>query len=126
MTGCGSTAKIYSINEGRAPPRGTGDDYAVCFHLHPSVKASRLSDGHGVMLMTPAREVWTFEAYDDTVHLEDSVFLAGSDGPRRITQIVIRQRMRDTSSIRWAFVRSAGSAASTRRQTRREPELPLE
>lgn len=114
------------LHEGRAAPRGGTDDYAVCFHLHPSVKASRLSDGHGVMLMTPAREVWTFEAYDDIVHLEDSVFLAGPDGPRRITQIVIRQKLHDAQSVRWAFVRSAGSAASTRRQTRREPELPLE
>ena len=48
-----------------------------------SVKASRLSDGRGVMLVLPNREVWTFEALDEKVDLEDSVFLAGNDGPRR-------------------------------------------
>src|SRR5690242_9277148 len=102
-------------------------DYAIRFHLHPSVKANRLSDGRGVMLVLPNRDVWTFEALDDKVDLEDSVFLAGTDGPRRTAQIVIRQDIRHVTSIRWSFVRSSSSPASTgaRRSTRREPELPL-
>jgi uncharacterized heparinase superfamily protein len=107
--------------------KGGGTDYALRFHLHPSVKASRLSDAHGVMLVLPNRDVWTFEAFDDKVDLEDSVFLAGNDGPRRTAQIVVRQDSRNASSIRWSFVRSASSPASTttRRNARREPELPL-
>jgi uncharacterized heparinase superfamily protein len=102
-------------------------DFALRFHLHPSVKASRLSDARGVMLVLPNREVWTFEALDDKVELEDSVFLAGSDGPRRTAQIVIRQDSRHASSVRWSFVRSQSSPAATnaRRNARREPELPL-
>jgi uncharacterized heparinase superfamily protein len=107
--------------------RANETDYALRFHLHPSVKASRLSDGRGVMLVLPNRDVWTFEALDDKVELEDSVFLAGNDGPRRTAQIVIRQDSREASSIRWSFVRSTTSPAATtaRRNARREPELPL-
>jgi uncharacterized heparinase superfamily protein len=107
--------------------KGAEQDYAVRFHLHPSVKASRLSDARGVMLVLPNRDVWTFEALDDKVDLEDSVFLAGNDGPRRTAQIVIRQDARQASSIRWSFVRSTTSVAATtaRRNARREPELPL-
>ncbi len=107
--------------------RGSEGGYVIRFHLHPSVKASRLSDGRGAMLVLPNREVWTFEALDDRVDLEDSVFLAGNDGPRRTAQIVIRQDARQVSSIRWSFVRSATSPAATsaRRNARREPELPL-
>jgi uncharacterized heparinase superfamily protein len=107
--------------------KGNEADFALRFHLHPSVKASRLSDARGVMLVLPNRDVWTFEALDDKVDLEDSVFLAGNDGPRRTAQIVIRQDSRQASSIRWSFVRSATSAAQTnaRRNARREPELPL-
>lgn len=103
------------------------DDFALRFHLHPSVKASRLSDAKGVMLVLPNRDVWTFEALDDRVELEDSVFLAGTDGPRRTVQIVIQQNARQAPSIRWSFVRSAASASATnaRRNARREPELPL-
>jgi uncharacterized heparinase superfamily protein len=107
--------------------RGNEGDYAIRFHLHPAVKASRLSDGRGVMLVLPNREVWTFEALDDRVDLEDSVFLAGNDGPRRSAQIVIRQDARQVTSVRWSFVRSTSSpsATSARRNSRREPELPL-
>ena len=102
-------------------------DYALRFHLHPSVKANRLSDARGVMLVLPNRDVWTFEALDDKVDLEDSVFLAGNDGPRRTAQIVIRQDSQHVSSVRWSFVRSATSPAATsaKRNARREPELPL-
>ncbi len=107
--------------------KGTETDYTLRFHLHPSVKASRLSDGRGVMLVLPSRDVWTFEALDDKVEVEDSVFLAGNDGPRRTAQIVIRHDSRHAPSIRWTFVRSTSSASGTtpKRSTRREPELPL-
>ncbi|MDE5444525.1 heparinase [Bradyrhizobium sp. CSA207] len=115
-----------------SPPQGGrfkgGDaDFVLRFHLHPAVKASRLSDARGVMLVLPNRDVWTFEALDDKVELEDSVFLAGNDGPRRTAQIVIRQDARQAPSIRWSFVRSTASPAVTnaRRNARREPELPL-
>lgn len=108
-------------------PRGADTDFTVRFHLHPSVKASRLSDARSVMLVLPNREVWTFEALDDKVDLEDSVFLAGNDGPRRTAQIVIRQNARQASNIRWSFIRSTASpsATSARRAARHEPELPL-
>ncbi|MBR1205494.1 MULTISPECIES: heparinase II/III family protein [unclassified Bradyrhizobium] len=107
--------------------KGSEADFALRFHLHPSVKASRLSDARGVMLVLPNRDVWTFEAMDDKVDLEDSVFLAGNDGPRRTSQIVIRQDARQAATIRWSFVRSSTSVTATnaRRNARREPELPL-
>src|ERR1700748_2448710 len=104
--------------------KGNDPTYALRFHLHPSVKANRLSDGRGVMLVLPNRDVWTFEALDDKVDLEDSVFLAGTDGPRRPAQIGIRQGTRDASSVRWSLTRSSTSPAATnaRRNARREPE----
>jgi uncharacterized heparinase superfamily protein len=107
--------------------RGSDATYALRFHLHPAVKASRLSDGRGVMLVLPSREVWTFEALDEVVDLEDSVFLSGNDGPRRTAQIVIQQDARHASSVRWSFARSTTSPAATsaRRDASREPELPL-
>ncbi len=107
--------------------KGREDDYVLRFHLHPSVKVSRLRDARGAMLVLPNKDVWTFEALDDKVELEDSVFLAGNDGPRRTSQLVIRQNRVRAPSIRWSFVRSSSSAAvtSAKRDARREPELPL-
>jgi hypothetical protein len=96
-------------------------------HLIPTTGEVRDVPAIGVMLVLPNRDVWTFEALDDKVELEDSVFLAGNDGPRRTAQIVIRQDARHAPSIRWSLVRSTTSPSATaaKRDARREPELPL-
>ena len=99
------------------------------FHLHPSVKANPVSDGHGVMLTMPNREVWNFNAYDERVELEESVYLAGADGPRRTLQIVIYGQARQKPRVPWTFVRTMASAGPApppaRRRTGHDPELPL-
>jgi uncharacterized heparinase superfamily protein len=111
---------------------GTPDEFAVRFHLHPMVKASRLTDGHGVMLVLPNREVWTFDAHADQVELEESVFLSGLDGPRRTVQIVIYGQARRVPRIHWTFAHTSTGQATqrraeqpARRTARDEPELPL-
>jgi uncharacterized heparinase superfamily protein len=114
--------------DGGGQIRTSHDSYAVRFHLHPSIKATRLTDGHGVMLMTPNKEVWTFSAHEDRVELEDSVYLAGSDGPRRTAQMVIRGNARTTPRVLWTFQQTSAStlAAATRQRMREdEPRLPL-
>ena len=80
---------------------GTQDRYAVRFHLHPSIKASRLTDSQGVLLMMPNREVWTFSAGEGRVQLEDSVYLSGNEGPRRTAQIVIHGEARSAPRVTW-------------------------
>ncbi len=103
------------------------DQFAVRFHLHPSVKANRLADGHTAMLTMPNKEVWTFSAYEDLVDLEESVYLAGNDGPRRTMQIVIYGRVRKVMRVQWTFaVSTAASATNARRGREDEPQLPLE
>jgi uncharacterized heparinase superfamily protein len=102
------------------------DEFAIRFHLHPSVKANRLTDRHGVMLTLPDRDVWTFNAYEDVVEIEESVYLAGSDGPRRTVQMVIYGHARTQPSVQWAFVHTPRASRDARREARGdEPELPL-
>jgi uncharacterized heparinase superfamily protein len=79
--------------------------------------------------MTPNKEVWTFNTREDQVELKDSVYLAGSEGPRRTVQMVIRGRARTASRVSWSF-QQAGPAASAnagpaRRAREEEPRLPL-
>src|SRR5262249_12863440 len=50
------------------------DEFTLRFHLHPGVKATQLGDGHGVMLILPNKDVWTFDSHEDRVELEESVF----------------------------------------------------
>lgn len=117
---------VFMPTSGPALPPGTKDDFAVRFHLHPSIKANRLTDGHGVMLMLPNREVWTFDAHEDRVELEESVFLAGPDGPRRTVQIVIHGHARQVPRVHWTFSNVAAAQAAARRRTETTaPTLPL-
>jgi uncharacterized heparinase superfamily protein len=108
--------------------RAGHDRYAVRFHLHPSIKATRLTDGRGVMLMTPNKEVWLFTAQEYEVVIEDSVYLAGSDGPRRTAQIVIHGQAGSAPRVLWAFQQATSatvaSIASARRVREEEPKLP--
>ena len=84
-----------------------------------------LTDGHGAMLMLPNREVWTFNAYEDRVDLEESVYLSGADGPRRTTQVVIYGRARKIPRVHWSFSHEPQPGTGGRRGRGEEPELPL-
>ncbi|HWL04832.1 MAG TPA: heparinase II/III family protein [Xanthobacteraceae bacterium] len=117
--------------EDRFTPAGDGgidanDAYVVRFHLHPLVRASRLSDRHSVMLVMPNKDVWTFDAYEHEVELEESVSLAGVDGPRRTLQLVLSGTARIMPRVRWLFVNVTPAEARARRRQQDEPELPFE
>jgi uncharacterized heparinase superfamily protein len=106
---------------------GDKDQFALRFHLHPAIKANRLADGHSVMLVLPSKEVWSFAALEDRVDLEESVYLAGSDGPRRTLQIVILGRARKVMRVQWSFAHTSAEStqATMRRDRGAEPQLPL-
>jgi uncharacterized heparinase superfamily protein len=117
---------IFLDAEGSPQVRGTRDEFAVRFHLHPTVKVTRLIDGHGVLLMTPNKEVWIFSAHHDRVDVEESVYLAGSEGPRRTLQLVIYGHAKTASRVQWSLQQAQGAAAATARRGQvEEPKLPL-
>jgi uncharacterized heparinase superfamily protein len=115
--------------DGGVQIRTEQDRYAVRFHLHPSIKASRLTDGHGILLVAPNKEAWTFSAGDSRVELEDGVYLAGNEGPRRAVQLVIHGRARTAPRVIWSFqqatARALATAGTARRVREEEPRLPL-
>ena len=47
---------LFVSTDGDMIPQDVADEFAVRFHLHPSVKANKLTDGHGAMLMLPNRD----------------------------------------------------------------------
>jgi uncharacterized heparinase superfamily protein len=117
--------------KGETFPAGR-DQFAVRFHLHPSVRANRLADGRSAMLVMANKDVWTFEAYEDEVEIEESVYLAGNDGPRRTLQIVIYGEARKVLRVQWTLAVAAAAPAATttpaaaKRARDDEPQLPLE
>lgn len=103
------------------------DQFAVRFHLHPAIKANRLTDSHGAMLLLPNKDVWTFNAYEDRIDIEESVYLAGSEGPRRTVQIVIHGRARKVARVQWTLSLTAASPVGiTHRSREEEPQPPAE
>jgi uncharacterized heparinase superfamily protein len=110
---------------GATLPESKPDEFAIRFHLHPSIKANRLADGRGVILLLPDREVWTFATHGETVEIEESVYLAGTDGPRRAVQIVIYGHARSQAKVRWSFRHTPPAPPGTRPERADEPELPL-
>lgn len=82
---------------------GAGRKAALRFHLHPSVKASGRQDGQSVLLALPGGGAWSFSAPGFAVELEESVFLSGSQGPRRTEQIVIETEIVASGPIGWSF-----------------------
>jgi uncharacterized heparinase superfamily protein len=106
-------------------PERTREEFAIRFHLHPSVKANRLADRHDVLLLLPDKEVWTFSAFNERVEIEESVFLAGPDGPRRTVQIVIYGQARNKPSVQWTLRHTPHAAQAGRKGRPEEPELPL-
>jgi uncharacterized heparinase superfamily protein len=96
----------------------------VHFHLYPGIQANRLTHRNGVMLVLPNRDIWTFEAYDHPVEIEDSVYLGGREGPRRTSQIIIRAHARRTPRVAWSFV-AMDPLETASAQVTAEPELPL-
>ena len=77
------------------------------------------------MLMLPNRQVWSFTAYQDRVEVEESVYLASTDGPRRTVQIVVYGHAHKTPGVHWTFAHMERDESNARRDAEMEPELPL-
>ena len=84
--------------------RHAGHAFAIRFHLHPSVQASKTGDGGAVLLRLASGKGFTFHAGGARVGLEESVYLGGGD-IRRSEQIVLSGELAPTGAIvKWALV----------------------
>src|SRR5262249_10154136 len=94
---------LFIPPEDRPLPNNALDEFALRFHLHPGVKATRLTDGHGAMLILPNKDLWSFTAHEDRLEIEESVYLGGLEGPRRTFQIVIVGQARKVGRVAWTL-----------------------
>ena len=101
---------------------GAAANFALRFHLHPSVKASANRKGAAIILLLPNKDAWQFSARGGVLALEDSIYLAGS-GPRHSRQIVIRGNTAAVGQIKWAFRKVERPARTNEPQA--APRLPF-
>jgi uncharacterized heparinase superfamily protein len=122
---------LFVPPDSRLLPADAHDAFALRFHLHPAVRATRTADGHGVTLVLPNKDVWNFAAPEELVELEESVFLGGLEGPRRTVQIVIAGLAAKVGRVHWTLSHTPqpgangvnGAARPGERGT--EPEPPV-
>ncbi len=112
--------------DGRRQPRGAHDEYVLRFHLHPAIRARQLGNSQGAVLVMPDRELWTFTVSDGEINLEDGVYLAGTEGPRRTTQLVVCGSARRAPRVAWSFQVGPPAVSRSSHEARAEqPKLPL-
>jgi uncharacterized heparinase superfamily protein len=78
-------------------------DYAIRFHIHPSVTLTMASDGPAILLETPGGADLTFEAGGLPLAIEESIFFAAPGGPRPCEQIVVYGASADIDEIDWSI-----------------------
>ncbi|MFO1088920.1 MAG: heparinase II/III family protein [Hyphomicrobiales bacterium] len=77
-------------------------EFAIRFHLHPSVRLSEDESQSGLRLHGSAGD-WLFRCRGGQLSIEESVSLADHPAPQRTGQIVIRGRIGDTERVTWSF-----------------------
>jgi uncharacterized heparinase superfamily protein len=115
---------VFFSTDGEMVSGEASDRFEIRFHLHPSIKASRRTDGSTVLLVLPTKESWLFSAPNMEVDLEESVFLSATDGPRRTSQIVIADEIRALPRVVWTFIRAPQPPREKERE-QSEPAKPL-
>jgi len=90
--------------ERRVPGAGQAD-YALRFHLHPSVRLELAEGGTAALLTLPDDARWLFRASGLPVTVEESIFLGGREGPRQNDQLVVAAKVRENPALVWTLER---------------------
>ena len=99
--------RLVPVNDGRKNrPRLP---FAIRFHLHHTLRAALMAGGTAVRIAFPGGETWLFDAHGTPVSIEESIFFANAEGPRRIDQIVIHGHVPDLAIVTWSFTKEAAT-----------------
>ncbi len=84
-------------------------DYAVRFHLHPTLRTRMLEDQQSVELLCPSGQVWLFHANGMQISVEESISFASPEGVRGSDQIVIHANFEEQPSVNWTLYKSSSN-----------------
>lgn len=99
-------------------------EYAIRFHLNPSLSAGKTEDGRSILIMGGNGIAWKFTCIDIIPQLEESMYFAASNGPRKTKQIVLYGNTKQVSDIRWIFEKQLQEKAPRKKKAKSE-QLPL-
>lgn len=105
---------------GELPIRRDEVDFALRFHVHPSVQLSLSQDQSSALLVVGGKAGWRFRTDGGPIRIEDSVYLAKGHAPVKTQQIVLRGRAfcdsdgeSRTNRVRWSFRRLRSKTTDT-------------
>lgn len=99
-------------------------EYAIRFHLNPSLSAGKTEDGRSILIMGGNGIAWKFTCIDIIPRLEESMYFAASSGPRKTKQIVLYGNTKQASDVRWIFEKQL-QEKSPRKKKPKAQQLPL-
>jgi uncharacterized heparinase superfamily protein len=106
-----SSEDKLSAPKGLQSPDGDliAGEYAIRFHLHPTVRAELGADGASVMLKLRNGETWKISSNAPETKIEESFFLADARGPQPASQVVLGGMMGEANEVRvvWSIERMA-------------------
>jgi len=104
-----SEDKLSALKGLKSPEGLIAGEYAIRFHLHPTVRAEMAPDGRSVMLKLRNGETWRISSNAPEAAIEESVFLADARGPQPTSQVVLGGVMGEASEVRivWNIERMA-------------------
>jgi uncharacterized heparinase superfamily protein len=77
-----------------------GGEYAIRFHLHPTVRAEMAPGGQSVLLKLKNGETWRIGSNAPETKIEESFFLADARGPQPAQQVVLGGMMGEATEVR--------------------------
>ena len=88
--------------------QGTGGRrYILRFHLHPNVQATLIQHRNAALLKPRRGAGWKFAANNQEILIEDSIYLDGSNRPRRSQQLIVTGELLGRgASIKWSLTRN--------------------
>ena len=100
---------LFVPPDGDILPANAQDEFAVRFHLHPSVKATLAQSGQAVLMRLPSGRGWRLRASGAGIGLAESIYLGEEGRQRRTEQIVlVGQVPVEGASVKWALTRMEG------------------
>ena len=81
--------------------------FAIRFHLHPALRTVPARRGAAALIACPDGARWLFEAGGLPVAIEESIFFAQAEGPRRAEQLVVRGHAPAVTEVKWSLAREA-------------------
>ena len=97
----------FTTPSGKPVTKSGKDSFAIRFHLHPSVRLDRSTDGESISMELPNGERWQFETEGHEIEIEESILFTEARGSSATDQIVIYGRVQQTQSVSWQLHRTA-------------------